>query len=127
MSTDTATRILNDKFGINVRSRRTLVKDGLDLIRRLLDRNEDGQPSLVINKDRCKILAEGFLGGYACSKDRDGNIIKDQPVEDGYFEHTQDALRYALVNKLMVDLKSYKDINRKRLPDYKPSFAGTSW
>jgi hypothetical protein len=55
-----------------------------------------------------------------------GGVLKDMPKTDGYYEHTQDALRYGIINKFATDMKQF-NARKKGLPVYKPSFDGTSY
>jgi len=125
ISTDVPMRILDDKFGIRIKSRATLVKDGIDLIRIKLSQISIGEPVVVVNPE-CRILIEGLGGAYVCKKRQDGSILKDEPRDDGYYEHLQDCFRYIMVNKFALDMKTFDD-RKKGLPSYRPSFAGTSW
>lgn len=122
----TAFSVLIDKFNINVHSRIVGIKDGLDLVRRKLSILVEGSPAILIHKDRCKLLIEGMAGGYACMKTQQGEVLKDLPKTDGYYEHTQDALRYGMINKFATDLKQF-NARKKGLPVYKPTFSGTSY
>jgi hypothetical protein len=122
----TAFRELDSKFDIRVRSRIVGIKDGLDLIRRKLGILIEGTPAVIFHRDRCRLLIEGMAGGYACMKTQLGGVLKDMPKTDGYYEHTQDALRYGIINKFATDMKQF-NARKKGLPVYKPSFDGTSY
>lgn len=84
------------KAGVEVRSRRSKVSEGLELIRARLKpaAGEDGAPArprLFIHR-RCATLIES-LERYHYDPDRP---YKEAPVKDG-FDHAVDALRYLLL------------------------------
>lgn len=87
----TSVKILND-HGIYPVHRRTFIKEGVKIVKEHLDqKTSDGEPRLLIH-GRCKNLIEGFRGGY---HRLDG---EDDPEKDGYYDHLQDVVRYALVH-----------------------------
>jgi hypothetical protein len=82
--------ILKQK-GIHPLAKRIGVKEGCDVVRRMLfPLRKDGRPWIVVHP-RCTILIDGFQGGY-CYKDED--VPKEEPAKDGYYDHLQDCLRY---------------------------------
>ena len=100
---DPACRHRNDKserttadilrsMGVKIESRPTLVKDGVNLIRRLLLTQGELESKLAVDDRYCPILTEGFAGGYVLEDPND--LI---PKKDGYNDHLQDALRYMAV------------------------------
>lgn len=126
VSDKTATRVLRDEHNIHVKYKDVPISHGVNLIRRKLSTIVEGEPALLVDSVHCPLLMEGFSGGYACKQNNDGTALKDVPKDDGYFEHTQDALRSALVHKFKYDMNRFE--KRKRgLPVYKPAFPGTSW
>jgi Phage terminase large subunit len=131
VSAETAMSILQDKLSINVHYRsgstQTSIKNGLDLIRRKLGHITEGVVDVLFHKERCRLLIEGCAGGYACTKDRQGQILKDVPREDGYYEHPQDAWRYGMINKFAIDMDRYKERVKGIRPHYAPTFDGTSY
>lgn len=84
------------QHGYRVRSIRSAIAEGLELIRRRLETSglaaESGGPGLVIHP-RCKRLIEAMI----CYHFHTERTQTDQPVKDGY-DHPVDALRYMLVN-----------------------------
>lgn len=87
----TSVGIMND-FGIYPIFRKTFIEEGVKAVKELLDtKGTDGHPRFVIH-GRCKNLVDGFRGGY---HRLDG---EDKPEKDGFYDHTQDALRYALIH-----------------------------
>ena len=83
------------QFKIYPYSRKCSISEGLAIIRRKINEiGEDGYPNLIIDSS-CKILIEGFLGGYVFPEKRDG-LIGEEPAVDGYYEHLQDCLRYTI-------------------------------
>lgn len=86
----TSIDILND-FGIYPVYRRTMIEEGIKAMKNLLDTHAEGEPNFLIHS-RCKVLIEGFRGGYH----REAGA--DAPYKDGYYDHLFDALRYPIVN-----------------------------
>jgi len=80
-------------FGINVRSRRSGILEGIELIRRAI-RSGDGQSKLVISP-RCPRL----IGAMECYHYPESSRIPSElPLKDGLYDHPIDALRYFLIN-----------------------------
>lgn len=131
VSAETAMQVLKAKIGIDVRYRTTTsatsIKNGLDLMRRKLGHITEGIVDIIFHKERCRILIEGAAGGYACEKNRNGEILRDTPRQDGFYEHLQDALRYGLVNKFAIDMDRFTERKKGIRRDYIPTFPGTSY
>jgi len=123
---ETAIQVLRNKFNITVHHRDTPLSHGLGLVRRKFGQNIEGQPAIQIDDTRCPIFVEGLSGGYSCKQNKDGSYLQDEPREDGYFEHVQDAARSILVNKFYYDMRKYETMKRGLSP-YKPAFEGCSW
>lgn len=87
----TSVQILNS-FHIYPRYRRTTINEGIRHIKGLMDtlRGDTGEPNFLIHP-RCQNLIEGLNGGYAREEG------KDDPRKDGFYDHGQDALRYACI------------------------------
>lgn len=86
--------------GINVRTRRMSKKKSIEDIDQWLekvrkDREGNIAPAVKIDAHKCPITIEAFEGGYAWPKSRDGRISREEPLEDGYYEHPADSIRYA--------------------------------
>lgn len=80
------------KFKIYPYSRRVGIETGLAIVRRKIKEiGDDGYKNLLIDPS-CKLLLEGFLGGFVFPKKSTG--YGEIPAVDGYYEHTQDCLRY---------------------------------
>jgi hypothetical protein len=80
-------------MGIAVRSRRSGILEGIELIRRAI-RSGDGQSSLIISP-RCRRLIEAM----ACYHYPDsGSSRGELPQKDGLYDHPIDALRYFFVH-----------------------------
>lgn len=90
----TSVQILRDQ-GIYPAYRRTWIEEGVKALRSRINTmdQESGLPNFLIHP-RCTILIEGFRGGY---KRMDG---EETPEKDGYYEHLQDGLRYAVIHAL---------------------------
>jgi hypothetical protein len=126
VTTDTAIKTLKEKFGISVAVKRTSIKEGIMLIRRKLIGIVDGEPLITVDDTKCPILLEGFNGGYSCKKNAHGELLRDEPREDDYYEHTQDAFRYLMVGKFHADL-TRREKKTGKLIQYRPAFPGSSW
>ena len=77
--------------GIKLRYRRSLILEGIELIRRAL-RNGDGSSNLIISP-RCGRLIEAMQCYHYPPT---GSI--EMPLKDGVYDHPIDALRYFFVN-----------------------------
>lgn len=84
------------------------VSTSIEYIRKLMIQQPDTKETRLLVHPRCKILIDGFQGGYIFKKDT------DKPVEDGYYEHTQDCLRY-LVSNLIRKLNLNKDDKNEKI------------
>lgn len=96
----TSIEILRRNFEVNLITRRTPKKKSIELIdqrfaRMRKNREGEAEPMVRISKSGCPVLIEGFAGGYAWPKSRDGRITRETPIEDGWFEHLQDCAQYA--------------------------------
>jgi len=85
-------------LGIYPQSKSSQIKDGILLIRMLLNTNHDNQHILV--NPSCTNLIEGFLGGYHFPKNAYENSEDPMPEKDNYYDHLQDALRYLVTNRM---------------------------
>jgi phage terminase large subunit len=81
------------EMGIVVRSRRSGILEGVELIRRAI-RSGDSQSKLLISP-RCQRLIEAMrcyhYPEFGCA-------ASELPLKDGVYDHTIDALRYFFVN-----------------------------
>jgi hypothetical protein len=91
----TSIEILNS-LGIYPSYGRSLIKDGIELIRMKLMTMEDDQPGLLVDS-RCYNLIEAFEGGYRFRGDDDEHPLEEHPYED-----VMDCLRYAIMAKCDV-------------------------
>jgi hypothetical protein len=79
-------------LGISVRSRRSSILEGIELIRRAV-RSGSGQSTLIISS-RCQRLIEAMQ----CYHYPHSNATGELPLKDGLYDHPIDALRYFFVN-----------------------------
>ena len=74
----------------------------------------------------CKILIEGFLGGYHYPQHEQGQSFTqnfEAPEKDGYYEHTMNAMEYIFVNKYKaMTAKGRPPLRRNLQPE--PANAG---
>jgi len=80
-------------MGIIVRSRRSGILEGIELIRRAI-RSGDGQSRLIISP-RCQRLIEAM---ECYHYPESGGAPGELPQKDGLYDHPIDALRYFFVN-----------------------------
>lgn len=81
-------------MGINIRYRKSGIKEGVELMRNLLEKRNDGNCSMYLaNSDVLVYLIEAFEGGY-----RFPNEGGELPDKDGFYDHMVDALRYLCIN-----------------------------
>jgi hypothetical protein len=80
-------------LGITVRSRRSGILEGIELIRRAI-RSGDGQSKLFISS-RCPRLIEAM---ECYHYPESGRIPSELPLKDGLYDHPVDALRYFFIN-----------------------------
>ena len=80
-------------LGIAVRSRRSGILEGIELIRRAV-RSGSGQSTLLISP-RCTRLIEAM---QCYHYPHSGNASGELPLKDGLYDHPIDALRYFFVN-----------------------------
>ncbi len=80
-------------MGITVRSRRSAILEGIELVRRAI-RSGDGQSNLIISP-KCPRLIEAMeCYHYPDSGASPGEL----PQKDGLYDHPIDALRYFVIN-----------------------------
>lgn len=71
------------------------IKDTINYVRNSLTTTmADGLPVLLVDADNCPILIDGLSGGYRYPPGKEGKADKELPLDDGYYEHLQDCLRY---------------------------------
>ena len=80
-------------LGITVRSRRSGILEGIELIRRAI-RSGDGQSTFIISP-RCPRLIEAMECYHYPESAR---IPSELPLKDGLYDHPIDALRYFFIN-----------------------------
>lgn len=92
------------EYGIFPIYKRVEILDGLRTIRRRMNTLISGQPALLVDKNHCPKLVEGFRGGYHYPEQRNEfTEEKETPFKDGVYDHLFDALRYICVNKYLID------------------------
>jgi hypothetical protein len=82
------------QLGIRVKSRRSGIIEGIELIRRQI-RSGDGKSRLVVSP-RCPRLIEALQCYHY--PDNQGELFNELPLKDGVYDHPIDALRYFFVN-----------------------------
>lgn len=91
-STSSSVEIIRSYGFKKVQYDKKSVEYGIDVIRRLLMLRNDGTPGMYVHPS-CRLLIEGFLGGYHYKED------EDVPEKDGLYDHLFDALRYLVIKK----------------------------
>ena len=87
------------------------IKPTIDYVRNGLTvrRQSDNLPILLVDADRCPTLVDGFNGGYRFPKVRasgEKRREKELPLEDGYYEHLHDDLRYYAGHRMRIVVRS---------------------
>lgn len=98
-STKTSIQIL-DSLGIKVKCRPSTYALRKELIGKRINTFKEGVPLLVCHS-RCKIINDGFLGGYHYPEVSDKGqygIRSEEPFKDGYYDHCMNGLEYVAVN-----------------------------
>lgn len=85
----TACQILANEFKIPTFARKMGINQGIEGIRWLL------QNDLIKINRSCRWILKGYFGGYAIDPKT------DEPVKNSIYKHLFDALRYALVPKIL--------------------------
>jgi hypothetical protein len=101
------------KIGIQLIKGEESFINRIEAVRQVMSRIVDnGQPGLLIDKTRCPILVEGFLGGYRYNVlDSDNLRFSKGPVKDK-FSHFHDALQYLCSRLGFID---YSEEHRSRI------------
>lgn len=99
----------------------------LRAVEALLIQQSNGGPALVINSERCPMLARAMAGGYRFMKTKQGGnkAIPDKNDPEG-FSHVVDALQYVClaVHGNMGEYIASRLTNRPRRPKREVSTAG---
>src|SRR3990167_301454 len=88
-------------MGIDVLSKPSTYRERKEIIERKLATLIEGAPSLVVDES-CKIINDGFLGGYHYPVRKAGQSFNvhtfEVPHRDGYYEHGINSVEYFAVN-----------------------------
>lgn len=95
-SEKTSVAILHSK-GIKVHSRKSEYRQRKEIIEKKLGTIINGIPALIVDES-CKIIIDGFLGGYHYPMPTELKPIVEIPEDDGFYEHLLNALEYIAVN-----------------------------
>jgi len=111
-------------MGIFVTSKQSTYRERKEIIERKLATLIDGLPSLIVNDD-CKIITDGFLGGYHYPERKANQafnpILLELPYRDGYYEHLMNTVEYFAIN-MFTGAETKEDtteINIKTVGDFK--------
>lgn len=109
----TSIETLKDK-GISVLTRKSSIREGLEIITRKVSTLIEGMPGFMIDES-CRLLDEGFMGGYHYPDKKDKKPFDENPEKDGLYDHLVDCLRYVAVNMFSVRQKpNSRDLGRRR-------------
>lgn len=99
-SEETSVEILKSK-GFTVISEPSTYRTRKEIIEGKLSTIIHGIPALVVNNP-CKIIVDGFLGGYhypLIKQAQQHTTVKtEMPYKDGFYEHVMNAMEYIAVN-----------------------------
>jgi len=101
-------------FGISGSGKQSTYKQRQELIERILSQTIKGLPALMIDQ-RCRIICEGFLGGYHYPVVSQGNAEKDAPFKDGFYEHLVNCVEYGIINLFTLG-KNNNKYNNNYIP-----------
>lgn len=88
------------------------IKATIDYVRNALSiRRSDGIPILLVDAERCPILIDGFNGGYRYAQKRLNRRESELPLEEGYYEHLHDDMRYYAGHRLRFLTKNRKGVS----------------
>jgi hypothetical protein len=77
----------------------------------------NGRPILKVDRS-CKIVIDGFLGGYHFPERSTGQAASDgfdKPFRDGYYEHVMNTVEYFAINMFKpIDVKPRRQENIPR-------------
>ena len=82
----------------NPMAKKSAIRDGINLIDKLLQHNRAGRPYLLIDKKNARKVFQAFSVGYCYDK-----VKFDEIVKDGNYDHIMDALRYAMIHIRSLD------------------------
>lgn len=86
------------------------IKDTINYVRNSLgQRRPDGYPTLLVDAERCPTLHDALQGGYRYAPVPEGRADKPLPLDDGYYEHLSDCLRYYHGHRLRLLPKGRSD------------------
>lgn len=94
----TSIQALNE-IGIYPISRKSNIREGIEIIDQRMRMRTDGRVGFLIDPS-CRVLIDGFKGGYRYPVVREGMTEAENPQKDGYYDHLQDAMRYIAINVL---------------------------
>ena len=87
--------------GVFVISKASTYRERKEIIERKLSTLVGGTPAIVINSC-CKIITDGFLGGYHYATRRAGQAfnahLHEVPFRDGFWEHVMNSMEYVAVH-----------------------------
>ncbi len=104
------------KLGLFVRWKRISIKQGVRIIQQLMQDRPDGTTGFKIDPS-CKILIDGFRGGYTEDVPNNERASKEMPFDDDYYSHNQDAMRYIVVNKFPAHGIFFRGNSRVHAPN----------
>lgn len=104
------------------------IKDTINYVRGALTDvvQKDGMPVLLIDPDRCPIATAGFNGGYRYPDARPNKQESEKPLEDGYYEHLADDIRYYAGHKLQYYARRRPNVTSKKPKDLDARFIEAS-
>lgn len=120
-SEKTSVDILTDN-GIIGSCKQSTYRERKELVEKQLSLLISGVPGLIVDES-CKIVIDGFLGGYHYPESKGGKPVKEEPERDGYYEHLMNCLEYVFVNlfsvgKIADEEDSEDESQRRKLREY---------
>tara|TARA_Y100001938_G_scaffold66068_1_gene91752 strand:- start:2015 stop:3313 length:1299 start_codon:yes stop_codon:yes gene_type:complete len=91
------------RLGIVIRSRRdkvsTKIESGISHIRRYI-KNANGDRFIHVDK-KCTGIIEDFEN-YRYPEHKEGSLLKESPIKDGFHDHGMDMVRYFFINRFPI-------------------------
>lgn len=99
-SEQTSHEILQE-LGIYVHTKVSTYRERKEIIDGKINMLQNGLPLLIVDPS-CRVINDGFLGGYHFPVRKDGQQAThkfDVPYRDGFYEHLMNSMEYVAVNK----------------------------
>jgi phage terminase large subunit len=104
------------EHGIHPKYRRATYEYRINVVSKLMSTLVSGQPSFIVSPE-CETLIEGLETGYVWARTAKHAKDTKKPIDDGYYEHLQDALQFLAINYLVAPIALTVDRDFSDLPE----------